>query len=68
MTIPLTRCEKWNYQFQNKIFSKLYTHTARTEWIRGPAFIAFGTSFAIRSVLLTASVGELTISGLGLVF
>jgi hypothetical protein len=63
MTTPITRFEKWNYQAQCQIFTKLYIHTAKTEWIRGPVFIAFGTSLAVRAVLLTASVGDLTING-----
>ncbi|VHN99708.1 hypothetical protein [Candidatus Rhabdochlamydia sp. T3358] len=63
MTTPITRFEKWNYQAQCQIFTKLYIHTAKTEWIRGPVFIAFGTSLAVRAVLLTASVGDLIING-----
>lgn len=67
MAIPITCSEKWNYQVQNQIFSKLYRDTAKTEWIKGPAFIAFGASTTIRIVALTASIGELTFKGLRLV-
>ncbi|MGL4540372.1 MAG: hypothetical protein ACRCU0_05285 [Candidatus Rhabdochlamydia sp.] len=66
MTIPLTCLKKWDYQIQNKIFSKLYLDTARTEWIRGPAFIAFGKSFATSTIVTVITIGKSIIKGLRL--
>jgi len=67
MATPLTHFEKWNYQIQYQIFSRLDKNTEQTQKLRFPAFLAFGASNLAHLTTGTASVAELAIHGLGLV-
>lgn len=68
MSTLITHFEKWNYQIQYQIFNYLDKSTEQTQKLRFPAFLAFSASNLVHLITGTASIAELAIHGLGLVF
>lgn len=64
MSLPISYSESINFRFQHVLFNQLKKLSEKTEWLRGPAFLASSVSSLGYLISRTSSIAELAFHSL----